>query len=61
MTVFMGFFVPGPMLYHRLNSELEELKMDYQKEMSEVEKFSKEISEASSNCKEMTVKTNSYR
>ena len=61
MTVFMGFFVPVFMLYHRLNSDLEKLKMDHQKETSEVEKFPKEISEASSNCKELTEKTNSYR
>ena len=61
MTVFMGFFVPVPMLYQRLNSELEELKMDHQKETSEPEKFPKEISEASSMSKELTEKTNSYR
>ena len=61
MTVFMGFLVPGPMLYHRLNAELEELNMDHQKETSELEKFPKEISEASSQCKELTEKTNSYR
>lgn len=46
---------------NRLNSELEELKMDHQKETSELEKFPKEISEASSKCKELTEKTNSYR
>ncbi|KAM7318262.1 hypothetical protein ACRRTK_022999 [Alexandromys fortis] len=45
---------------NRLNSELEELKMDHQKEMSELEKFPKEISEASSKCKELTETTNSY-
>ena len=61
MIVFMGFFVPHPMFYHRLNSEIEELKMDHQKEMSELEKFPKEISEASSKCKELTETTNSYR
>ena len=61
MTVFMGFFVPGSMLCHRLNSEREELKMDHQKETSELEKFPKEISEDSSRRKELTEKTNSYR
>ncbi|KAK7797855.1 hypothetical protein U0070_010619 [Myodes glareolus] len=45
---------------NRLNSEREELKMDHQKETSELEKFPKEISEASSKCKELTEKTNSY-
>ncbi|XP_057650032.1 disks large homolog 5-like [Chionomys nivalis] len=48
-------------LNNRLNSELEELKMDHQKEMSELEKFPKEINEASSKCKELTEKINSYR
>ena len=61
MTVLMGFFVPRPMLYHRQNSEHEELNMDHQKEMSELEKFPKEISEDSSRRKELTEKTNSYR
>ena len=59
MTVFMGFFVPGPMLYHRLNSELE-IRI-HQKETSVLEKFPKEISEDSSRRKELTEKTNSYR
>ena len=57
----MGFFVPVPMLYHRQNSELEELKMDHQKETPELEKFPKEISQDSSRSKELTEKTNSYR
>lgn len=48
-------------LNNRLISELEELKMDHQKEMSELEKFPKEISEVSSKCKELTEKINSYR
>ncbi|CAO2600043.1 Disks large homolog 5 [Lemmus lemmus] len=46
---------------NRLNSELEELKMDHQKEMSDVKKFHKEISEGSYKRKELTEKINSYR
>ena len=46
------------MFYHRLNSELEELKMDHQKETSELENFHKEIRESSYKCKELT---NTYR
>ncbi|KAK7795573.1 hypothetical protein U0070_007336 [Myodes glareolus] len=46
---------------NRQNSEREELKMDHQKETSELEKFPKEISQDSSRSKELTKKTNSYR
>ncbi|EGW12732.1 hypothetical protein I79_024007 [Cricetulus griseus] len=48
--------VPG-----KLKSELEILKMERQKEMSDMKKFPKEISEALSKCKVLTEKTNSYR
>ena len=57
----MGIFAPGAMPYHRLNSELEFLKMERQKEMSDMKKFPKEISEALNKCKVLTEKTNSYR
>ncbi|MEJ1271152.1 putative gene 8220 [Cricetulus griseus] len=56
----MGFFAPGAMPYHRLNSELEMVKMEHQKEMSDMKKFPKEISEALCKCKVLTEKTNSY-
>nr|XP_048312883.1 disks large homolog 5-like [Myodes glareolus] len=46
---------------NRLNSELEQLKMDHQKKMSDVKKFHKEISEGSYKCKELTEKIDSYR
>ncbi|XP_076410505.1 disks large homolog 5-like [Peromyscus maniculatus bairdii] len=57
----MGFFAPGVMPYHRLKSELEMLKTQHKKEMSDVKKFPKEICEASYNCKELSKHTNSYR
>ncbi|KAM7317936.1 hypothetical protein ACRRTK_022673 [Alexandromys fortis] len=47
-------------LNNRLNSELEELKMDHQKEMSEMEKFHKEIRESSYKSKKLTEKINTY-
>ncbi|XP_041506046.1 myosin-15-like isoform X1 [Microtus oregoni] len=48
-------------LNNRLKSELEELKMDHQKEMSELEKFHKEIRESSYKSKKLTEEINSYR
>ncbi|OBS64063.1 hypothetical protein A6R68_07398 [Neotoma lepida] len=50
------------MPYHRLNSELEMLKMEHKKEhkMSDVKKLPKEISEALYKCKELSEKTNHY-
>ncbi|EGW05441.1 Disks large-like 5 [Cricetulus griseus] len=45
---------------NRLNSELEMVKMEHQKEMSDMKKFPKEISEALCKCKVLTEKTNSY-
>ena len=40
--MFIGFFDPGYVPYHMLNSELEMLKIDHQKEMSDLKKFPKE-------------------
>ena len=60
-TVFMWFFAPGPMPYHRPSSELEMIKMEHQKEISELKKFLSEISEALDKCKVLTEKTNSYQ
>ncbi|EGW05442.1 Disks large-like 5 [Cricetulus griseus] len=45
---------------NRLKSELEILKMERQKEMSDMKKFPKEISEALCKYKVLTEKTNSY-
>ncbi|XP_052570903.1 disks large homolog 5-like [Peromyscus californicus insignis] len=59
--VFMGFFAPGAMSYHRLKYELEMLKTEHKKEMSDVKKFPKEICEVSYKCKELSEQTNSYR
>ncbi|XP_059108419.1 putative leucine-rich repeat-containing protein DDB_G0290503 [Peromyscus eremicus] len=47
-------------LNNRLNSELEILKTQHKKEMSDVKKFPKEICEASYKCKKLSEKTNSY-
>ncbi|XP_052608939.1 uncharacterized protein LOC128119611 isoform X2 [Peromyscus californicus insignis] len=46
---------------NRLISELEMLKIQHEKEMSDVKKFPKEITEASYKCKELSEQTNSYR
>ncbi|XP_059108411.1 uncharacterized protein LOC131901197 isoform X2 [Peromyscus eremicus] len=48
-------------LNNRLISELEMLKTQHEKEMSDVKKFPKEICEASYKCKELSEQTNSYR
>ncbi|KAL6036463.1 hypothetical protein STEG23_034174, partial [Scotinomys teguina] len=44
-----------------LNSDLEGLKMEHEKEMSDMNKFLEEISEALHKCKEPNENTNSYR
>ncbi|KAL6032218.1 hypothetical protein STEG23_027107, partial [Scotinomys teguina] len=44
-----------------LNSDLEGLKMEHEKEMSDMNKFLEEISEALHKCKESNENTNSYR
>ncbi|KAL6094068.1 hypothetical protein STEG23_009602, partial [Scotinomys teguina] len=46
---------------NRLNSDLEGLKMEHEKEMSDMNKFLEEISEALHKCKEPNENTNSYR
>ncbi|XP_037057629.1 uncharacterized protein LOC119087098 [Peromyscus leucopus] len=48
-------------LNNRLKSELEMLKTQHKKEMSDVKKFPKKICEASYKCKELSEQTNSYR
>ncbi|XP_076410621.1 disks large homolog 5-like isoform X2 [Peromyscus maniculatus bairdii] len=48
-------------LNNRLKSELEMLKTQHKKEMSDIKKFPKEICEASYKCKELSEQTNSYR
>ncbi|XP_059101094.1 disks large homolog 5-like isoform X1 [Peromyscus eremicus] len=48
-------------LNNRLISELEMLKTQHEKEMSDVKKFPKEICEASYKCKELSEQTTSYR
>ncbi|XP_040608715.1 disks large homolog 5-like [Mesocricetus auratus] len=45
---------------NRPNSDLEMLKMEHQKEMSDLKKYPKEISEALYKCMVLTEKTNSY-
>ncbi|CAH6791584.1 Gm5624 [Phodopus roborovskii] len=45
---------------NRLNSELEMLEIEHQKEISDLKKFPKEISEALYKCKVLTEKTNTY-
>ncbi|OBS59310.1 hypothetical protein A6R68_09565, partial [Neotoma lepida] len=47
-------------LNNRLNSELEMLKMEHKKEMPDLKKFPKDISEALYKYKELSEKTNSY-
>ncbi|XP_059101141.1 disks large homolog 5-like [Peromyscus eremicus] len=47
-------------LNNRLKSELEMLKTQHKKEISDVKKFPKEICEALYKCKELSEKTNSY-
>lgn len=59
--MFIGFFAPGYTPYYRLNSEIEMLKIEHQKEMSDLKNFPKEISEALYKGKELTEKTNSYQ
>ncbi|XP_076410474.1 disks large homolog 5-like isoform X1 [Peromyscus maniculatus bairdii] len=48
-------------LNNRLKSELDMLKTQHKKEMSDIKKFPKEICEASYKCKELSEQTNSYR
>ncbi|XP_076410618.1 disks large homolog 5-like isoform X2 [Peromyscus maniculatus bairdii] len=48
-------------LNNRLKSELEMLKTQHKKEMSDIKKFPKEICEGSYKCKELSEQTNSYR
>ncbi|XP_052608926.1 disks large homolog 5-like [Peromyscus californicus insignis] len=48
-------------LNNRLKYELEMLKTQHKKEMSDVKKFPKEICEVSYKCKELSEQTNSYR
>nr|XP_042136295.1 uncharacterized protein LOC121820876 isoform X4 [Peromyscus maniculatus bairdii] len=47
-------------LNNRLKSELEMLKTQHKKEMSDVKKFPKEVCEASYKCKKLSEQTNSY-
>ncbi|XP_076410372.1 disks large homolog 5-like [Peromyscus maniculatus bairdii] len=48
-------------LNNRLKSEIEMLKTQHKKEMSDVKKFPDKICEASYKCKELSEQTNSYR
>ncbi|XP_076410557.1 disks large homolog 5-like [Peromyscus maniculatus bairdii] len=47
-------------LNNRLKSEIEMLKRQHKKEMSDVKKFPKEVCEASYKCKKLSEQTNSY-
>ncbi|XP_076417022.1 disks large homolog 5-like [Peromyscus maniculatus bairdii] len=59
--VFTLFFAPGAMPYHRLNLENERQNMEHKKDMSDVKKLPKEISEALYKCTELSEKTKTYR
>nr|XP_042126074.1 disks large homolog 5-like isoform X3 [Peromyscus maniculatus bairdii] len=55
--VFTGFFVPGAMPYHRLNSDHEMQNTEHKMDMADVMKLPKEISEALYKCTELSEKT----
>nr|XP_042136294.1 uncharacterized protein LOC121820876 isoform X3 [Peromyscus maniculatus bairdii] len=55
----LQLILPGVRL-SRLKSELEMLKTQHKKEMSDVKKFPKEVCEASYKCKKLSEQTNSY-
>ncbi|XP_076416805.1 disks large homolog 5-like [Peromyscus maniculatus bairdii] len=59
--VFTGFFVPGAMPYHRLNSDHEMQITEHKMDMADVIKLPKEISEALYKCTELSEKTKIYR
>ncbi|EGW12576.1 Disks large-like 5 [Cricetulus griseus] len=60
LPVFMGFFSPGAMPYHRLNFELEMLNMEHKQVMSDLQKLPMEISDALDKCKALSEKTKSF-
>lgn len=57
--VFMVFFSPGAMLYHRLNFELEMLKMEHKQVVSDQLKLPREISKAVDKCNQLMEETES--
>ena len=56
----MGFFSPGAMPYHRLNS-LEMRKKEHKQVMLDLQKWPMEISDALDKCKCLREENESYR
>lgn len=59
--VFMVVFFPGAMLYHRLNFELEMLKMEHKQVVSDQLKLPRETSKAMDKCNQLMEETESVR
>lgn len=60
LPVFMGFFSPGALSYHRLNS-FEMMKKEHKQVMSDLQKFPLEINNAVNKCKQLMEINESYR
>ena len=57
--VFMVFFSPGVMPYHRLNFEFEMLKMEHKQVVSDQLKLPREVSKVVDKCNQLMEETKS--
>ena len=55
--VFMVFFSPGAMPYHRLNFEFEMLKMEHNQVVNDQLKLPREVSKAVDKCNQLMEET----